>query len=105
MRRKWSAQQVATRLRADFPDGEAMRVSHEAIYQALFVQAKGQLKKQLIGGLRTGRVRRVSHAERRAVIARPQVVPDVVVITECPAEVADRGRPRPPGGWSGRGGG
>lgn len=98
LRQKWSPQQIATRLRADFPDDEAMRVSHEAIYQALFVQAKGQLKKQLIGRLPTGRVRRVSHAECRAVIAKPQVIPDIVMITERPAEVADRGRPRPLGG-------
>lgn len=98
LQQKWSPQQIAIRLRAGFPDDEAMRVSHEAIYQALFVQAKGQLKKQLIGRLRTGRVRRVSPADRRAVTARPQTIPDMVMITERPAEVADRAVP---GHWEG----
>ena len=98
LRQKWSPGQIAVRLRADFPADEAVRVSHEAIYQALFVQAKGQLKAQLAGWLRTGRVRRVSRAERRAVIARSPAIPGMVMIIECPAEVADRAVP---GHWEG----
>lgn len=95
---KWSPQQISTRLRKDFPGDEAMRVSHEAIYQALFVQAKGQLKAQLVGRLRTGKVRRVSRTERRAVTANKQAIPGMVMITERPPEVADRAVP---GHWEG----
>lgn len=98
LRLKWSPQQIAVRLRADFPDDEAVRVSHEAIYQALFVQAKGRLKTQLAGRLRTGRVRRVSRAECRAITGRSPAIPDMVMITERPAEVADRAVP---GHWEG----
>jgi IS30 family transposase len=95
---KWSPQQISHKLQMDFPDDEAMRVSHEAVYQALFVQAKGQLKARLAGRLRTGRVRRVSRAERRAVIASQQAIPGMVMITERSAEVADRAVP---GHWEG----
>lgn len=95
---KWSPQQISTRLRMDFPDNEAMRVSHEALYQALFVQAKGQLKVQLAGRLRTGKIRRVSRAERRAIIENKQAIRDMVMITERPPEVADRAVP---GHWEG----
>ncbi|MGH3913498.1 MAG: IS30 family transposase [Pseudonocardiaceae bacterium] len=95
---KWSPQQISTRLQKDFPEDEAMRVSHEAIYQALFVQAKGQLKVQLIGRLRTGKIRRVSRAERRAVKENRQAIPGMVMITERPPEVADRAVP---GHWEG----
>lgn len=95
---KWSPRQISTRLRVDFPDDEAMRVSHEAIYQALFVQAKGQLKARLIGRLRTGKVRRVSRAERRSVVTSKQAIPGMVVITERPQEAADQAVP---GHWEG----
>jgi IS30 family transposase len=95
---KWSPQQISARLRKDFPDNEAMRVSRESLYQALFVQAKGQLKAELIGRLRTGKVRRVSRAERRALTANTQAIPDMVMITERPPEVADRAVP---GHWEG----
>lgn len=78
----------------DFPDDEAMRVSHEAIYQALFVPAKGRL----VGCLRSGRVCRVSLAERRAVCETKQAIPSMVLIIERPAEVADRAVPGP---WEG----
>jgi IS30 family transposase len=98
LQQKWSPRQIVSRLREDFPDNEAMRVSHEAIYQALFVQAKGQLKARLIGRLRTGKVRRVSHDERRAVTAKSQAIPNMVMITERPPEVEDRAVP---GHWEG----
>lgn len=94
----WSPQQISTRLRVDFPDDEAMRVSQEARYQALFVQAKGQLKARLVGRLRTGKVRRVSRAERRAITANKQAIPNMVMITERPPGVADRAVP---GHWEG----
>lgn len=78
----------------DFPDDEAMRVSHEAIYQALFVPARGRL----VGCLRSGRVCRVSLAERRAVCETKQAIPSMVLIIKRPAEVADRAVPGP---WEG----
>lgn len=95
---KWSPQQISARLRDEFPDDEAMRVSHESIYQALFVQAKGQLKARLAGRLRTGKIRRVSRVERRAITENKQAIPGMVMITERPPEVADRAVP---GHWEG----
>jgi IS30 family transposase len=97
-RQGWSPQQIAARLRADFPDNEAMRVSHEALYRSLFVQAKGGLKAELVGRLRSGRTRRVGREERRAIIVRKQAIPDMAMITERPAEVEDRAVP---GHWEG----
>ncbi len=44
----WSPQQISNRLRLDFPDDESMRISHEAIYQSLFIEARGALKKELV---------------------------------------------------------
>src|SRR4051795_8442328 len=51
----WSPEQIARRLRLDFPDDETMRISHEAIYQALYVQGRGALRRELTACLRTGR--------------------------------------------------
>ena len=95
---KWSPQQISARLKEDFPDNEAMRVSHESLYQALFVQAKGQLKAQLVGRLRTGKIRRVSRAQRRAIAEKKQAIPDMTMITQRPPEAADRAVP---GHWEG----
>jgi hypothetical protein len=61
----WSPEQIANRLRVDFPDDESMRVSHEAIYQALFVQSRGALRRELTACLRTGRALRVPRARTR----------------------------------------
>ena len=94
----WSPQQISARLKEDFPDDEAMRVSHESLYQALFVQAKGQLKAQLVGRLRTGKIRRVSRDERRVITENKQAIPGMVMITERPPEVTDRAVP---GHWEG----
>ena len=63
--RSWSPEQIAHRLRVDFPDDESMRISHEAIYQALYVQGRGALKRELVACLRTGRALRVPRARAR----------------------------------------
>ena len=58
----WSPEQIANRLTTDFPDDASMRISHEAIYQALYVQGRGALKRELIACPRTGRALRVPRA-------------------------------------------
>src|SRR5215218_11476997 len=63
--RAWSPEQIARRLPIDFPDDKAMRISHEAIYQALFIQGKGALRRELTACLRTGRALRVPRARVR----------------------------------------
>ena len=55
----WSPKQMSNRLRVDFPDDQSMRISHEAIYQALYIQGRGALKRELVHCLRTGRALRV----------------------------------------------
>jgi DNA-binding CsgD family transcriptional regulator len=66
----WSPQQIAERLRIDFPDDSTMRVSHEAIYQALYVQGRGALKRELTACLRKGRALRVPRARMRGRASR-----------------------------------
>ena len=66
----WSPEQIARRLPADFPDDESMRVSHEAIYQALYIQGRGALKRELVACLRTGRALRVPRARSRGAASR-----------------------------------
>jgi IS30 family transposase len=92
----WSPEQISRRLTVDFPDDESMRISHEAIYQALYVQSRGALKRELVTCLRTGRALRVPRSRSRQ---RPggHVTPEVM-ICERPAEVADRAVP---GHWEG----
>jgi transposase, IS30 family len=63
--RAWSPEQIARRLPRDFPDDESMRISHEAIYQALYVQGRGALRRELTACLRTGRALRVPRAHPR----------------------------------------
>jgi len=92
----WSPQQIAQRLVVDFPDDDAMRISHEAIYQALYIQGRGALKRELVACLRTGRALRVPRARSRNK-AVGHVTADVV-LSERPAEVADRAVP---GHWEG----
>jgi transposase, IS30 family len=92
----WSPEQIANRLRVDFPDDESMRISHEAIYQSLYIQSRGALKRELVLCLRTGRALRMPRARsRRQVWAH--VTADAL-ISERPAEVEDRAVP---GHWEG----
>jgi transposase, IS30 family len=90
----WSPQQISARLKLEFPDDPVMRISHETIYLSLYVQGRGELRRQLTGMLRTGRATRKSQgrATRRGTIV------DMVNISERPAEVADRAVP---GHWEG----
>jgi IS30 family transposase len=94
--RSWSPEQISNRLRVDFPDDESMRISHEAIYQALYVQGRGALKRELVACLRTGRALRVPRArtQRRG---KKFVTPEVL-ISQRPAEADDRAVP---GHWEG----
>ena len=87
----WSPEQISRRLVLDFPDDESMRISHEAIYQALYVQSRGALKRELVACLRTGRALRVprSRAQRQAWAH----VHEQVMISERPAEADDRAVP------------
>ena len=92
----WSPEQIASRLRIDFPDDQSMRISHEAIYQALYVQGRGALKRELVACLRTGRALRVPRARARQK-AWAHVTAEVM-ISERPAEADDRAVP---GHWEG----
>ena len=92
----WSPQQIAERLRLDFPDDTTMRISHEAIYQALYVQGRGALKRELTACLRTGRALRVPRA-RNCRRGKSFVTPEVL-ISERPSEAQDRAVP---GHWEG----
>jgi transposase, IS30 family len=94
LRLLWSPEQIVRRLIDEFPDDLEMRVSHETIYQTLYVQGRGQLRKELASCLRTGRaVRR--HRDRREGGGK---IPGMVNISERPAEIEDRAVP---GHWEG----
>ncbi|MEV3966426.1 IS30 family transposase [Nocardia sp. NPDC050193] len=94
--RQRSPEQIANRLRTDYPDDESMRVSHETIYQALYFQARGGLKREVAHALRTGRTRRKprSAPDRRT----HRFVDPMIMISDRPAEVDDRAVP---GHWEG----
>jgi IS30 family transposase len=94
--KSWSPEQIAHRLRLDFPHDETMRISHEAIYQALYVQGRGALKRELVACLRTGRALRVPQARTRG-RGKKFVTPEIM-ISERPAEADDRAVP---GHWEG----
>ncbi|MFN2638272.1 MAG: IS30 family transposase [Gemmatimonadaceae bacterium] len=90
----WSPQQIADRLRDEFGDDHTMRISHETIYKTLYVQGRGELRRELARCLRTGRAKRVPHGR----IEKRGRIPDMVMISERPAEVEDRAVP---GHWEG----
>lgn len=92
----WSPEQISRRLRLDFPDDASMRVSHEAIYQALYVQGRGALRRDLCACLRTGRALRVPRA--RTGQRNKQFITPELMISQRPPEVADRAVP---GHWEG----
>jgi len=91
----WSPEQISKRLPLDFPDDESMRVSHEAIYQALYVQGRGALRRELTACLRTGRALRVPRARTNR---GKHFVSAEVMISERPPEAGDRAVP---GHWEG----
>ena len=91
----WSPSQISRWLVRAYPDDEEMRVSHETIYQSLFVQGRGTLRKELWRSLRTGRA--VRRPQGRAASTKGQIR-DMVMISERPAEIEDRAVP---GHWEG----
>lgn len=91
----WSPEQISRRLRLDFPEDETMRISHEAIYQALYVQGRGALRRELTACLRTGRALRMPRARARK---GRSFIPSEIMISQRPAEAADRAVP---GHWEG----
>jgi IS30 family transposase len=92
----WSPEQIARRLLVDFPDDETMRISHEAIYQALFVQGCGALRRELTACLRTGRPLRTPRGRARG-RGKTFISPEIM-ISQRPAEAVDRAVP---GHWEG----
>jgi IS30 family transposase len=94
--RRWSPEQIRNRIREDHPDDEGMRVSTETIYQALYLQARGGLKREVIQALRTGRARRITHTSAQQRTSR--FVDPMIMISDRPAEIEDRAIP---GHWEG----
>ncbi len=89
-----SPKQIAARLRSEFGDDEAMQISHETIYKSLYVQGRGELRKELARCLRTGRAKRRPQGR----IQKHGSIPDMVMISERPAAIEDRAVP---GHWEG----
>jgi IS30 family transposase len=95
LEQRWSPEQISAMLKAEFPDEPEMRVSHETIYQAIYVQGRGALRRELAARLRTGRALR---RPRRKGDERRGRIKDMVMISERPAEADDRAVP---GHWEG----
>jgi len=93
---RWSPEQICQALRAQFPDRPEMHVVHETVYQALYVQGRGELRRDLARALRTGRTRR--KPRRQAQQRQPRFRDPMVMISERPAEAEDRAVP---GHWEG----
>ncbi len=93
LERLWSPIQISRRLRHEFGDDPTMQISHETIYQSLYVQARGELRRELSACLRSGRAQR-----QRQGRVRTGPVTDMVMISDRPAEVEDRAVP---GHWEG----
>ncbi len=96
LRLRWSPEQIVRRLRREFPDQPEMRVVHETIYQALYVQGRGELRRELARSLRTGRAQR--RPQQRPDRRRSWVTEGAVMISDRPAEIAERAVP---GHWEG----
>ncbi|WP_405591451.1 IS30 family transposase [Streptomyces sp. NBC_01092] len=94
--KRWSPEQICQALRTQFPDRPEMHVVHETVYQALYVQGRGELRRELARALRTGRVRR--KPRRQAQQRTSRFATPMVMISERPAEAADRAVP---GHWEG----
>ena len=94
LRALWSPQQIAARLRVEFPGEETMWVSHETIYKSIYVQGRGELRRELAACLRSGRTQRVPHHR----LERRGRIPEMVMISDRPAEGDDRAVP---GFWEG----
>jgi IS30 family transposase len=92
----WSPEQIANRLRLDFPEDPTMRISHEAIYQALYIQGRGALRRELTACLRSGRALRMPRARARS--RGKSFIGDEIMISERPPEADDRAVP---GHWEG----
>jgi IS30 family transposase len=95
LERRWSPRQISARLKRAYPCDRELRISPETIYQSLFVQGRGELRRQLAANLRSGRTKR--RARRLGPETRGRIV-DMVPISERPAEVEDRAVP---GHWEG----
>ncbi|GAA1683539.1 hypothetical protein GCM10009733_095060 [Nonomuraea maheshkhaliensis] len=94
--RRWSPEQICQALRKDFPERPELHVVHETVYQALYVQGRGELRRKVARALRSGRIRRQPH--RQAARRRSRFTHPMVMISERPAEVEDRAVP---GHWEG----
>lgn len=94
LKRLWSPEQIASRLRDEFGDDDTMRISHETIYKTIYVQGRGELRRELAACLRSGRTRRVA----RARLEKRGQIRDMVMISERPPEAEDRAVP---GHWEG----
>lgn len=90
----WSPEQIAKRLHSEFGDDATMNISHETIYKTLYVQGRGELRRELARCLRTGRAKRIPQGR----LEKRGRIPDMVMISERPAEVEDRAVP---GHWEG----
>jgi len=95
LRQEWSPEEIANRIKREYPRDTAMRISHETIYQHLYCLPRGELKQELMRGLRRERKHRLS---RKAIHYRRQRIQDIISISERPKEVRDR---TVPGHWEG----
>lgn len=91
LQERWSPEQICHALIKEFPDDESMRVSHETIYQAIYLQARGGLRREVADALRTGRTRRKPHRQPDQRTSR--FVDEMIMISDRPAEVEDRAVP------------
>jgi transposase, IS30 family len=94
LKQLWSPQQISSRLKDDFGDNRSMQISHETIYKTIYVQGRGELRRELARCLRSGRAKRIP----RGRLEMRGRIPDMVMISDRPAEVADRAVP---GHWEG----